>query len=236
MEGLWRFLEFWYGTREPEYGETEERLVRLPLPYPLRQFYAFAGRWPSPVPVHGMDYFYTGAAGHHLHDLDHVHPGPDGLLRFFMEYQGDWVGLTLPDVVDPPVWIEGYWDEPADNALDDEKREMMVPKAKQVSGALSKFLVTHCLMTSAYEPVNSPYDRTSSPPVNDALAEWLRRDQMALERIWDIEPNGCPNYEGTFYLFHRHILVHQSEGSFYKFGARHREGIELMRNMLGERA
>jgi hypothetical protein len=233
MDELGRFLEFWYGPRRPDYGESEERLGRLSLPHPLRLFYALAGRWPSPEPGREMDYFYTGAAGHHLHDLDHVKLRPDGRLSFFMEYQGDWYGLTLTGGDDPPVWIEGRWDDPAD-VLDRHRKAL--PKSKQVSGALSKFLITHCLMTTVYEWENSPHPRISSKQVSDALANWLQRDSADLEKIWEAEPDGCPNYKGTFYLFHQRILVHRSGRTNYKFGALHPQGIELLRNVLGEKA
>jgi hypothetical protein len=229
---LGRFLEFWYGQRRSEYGESAERLGRLALPYPLRWFYAFAGRWPSPESGHGMNYFYTGAGGHHLYDLDRVRPRPDGRLKFFMEYQGGWGGLTLSSGDDPPVWIEGYWDEPADDELDDDERDAMPPKCKQVSEALSKFLVTHFLMTTAYERPNSPYPQASSQAIDTALADWLRKDDGALERIWEAEPDGCPNYDGAFFLFHRHVLVHRSKRGFFKFGALHPEGVEILRRVL----
>jgi hypothetical protein len=228
MDELERFLEFWYGPRKPEYGEPEERLRKPPLPEPLRRFYAFAGRWPSPQPGHGMDFFYTGSGGHHLHDLDFVKLLPDHRLQFFMEYQGDWNGLTLPEGEDPPVWIRGYWDDPADDELDDDERNALRPKFKQVSDALSKFLITHCLMTSLYEWTNSPCNST-----DDYLATWFRRSKNKT-LIWTAEENGCPWYHGSFFLFEGSILVHQI-GSFHQFGAIHRAGIELFEQRLKSR-
>src|SRR5262245_50289124 len=50
MDELERFLTFWYGSRKDKYSEPPSRLQALPLPYPLRRFHAFAGRWPSPDP------------------------------------------------------------------------------------------------------------------------------------------------------------------------------------------
>ena len=88
LDELERFLEFWYGPRRPEYGEPQKRLRKLPLPYPLRRFYAFAGRWPSPHPWYRGDTFYEGHGGHHLQPLQDVKVLPSGRLSFLMEYQG----------------------------------------------------------------------------------------------------------------------------------------------------
>jgi hypothetical protein len=116
MSELERFVEFWYGPRRPEFG-VPDTLTRYPtLPDPLRRFYAFAGRWPSLDLRYDAEFFYTGAGGHHLLAPDAVGPAPDGRLRFFMEYQGDWDGVTLPGERDPPVWISGRWDEPEKGA------------------------------------------------------------------------------------------------------------------------
>jgi hypothetical protein len=129
LDELERFLEFWYGPRRPEYGEPQRRLRKLSLPYPLRRFYAFAGRWPAPAPLYRGDTFYEGHGGHHLQTADGVKRLPRGRLNFFMEYQGDWQGLTLTEGDDPPVWIKGV--------CGDGQRG-----TAQVSGSLSRFLVT----------------------------------------------------------------------------------------------
>lgn len=213
MDELGRFLEGWYGPRRAEYGETEERLGRLPLPYPLRWFYAFAGRWPSPEPGQGINYFYTGAGGHHIHDLDGVKRRQDGKLNFFMEYQCDWDGLTLPSEEDPPVWIEGYWDDPADDELDDEERDEMPPKVRQVCDRLSKFLVTHCLMTTLYERENSKCSGSGR-----RLADWFRGEPGQAVRVWSAADCDCPNYTGELFLFHGGILVHHT-GGYHRFAA-----------------
>jgi hypothetical protein len=181
-----------------------------------------------------MDYFYTGAGAHHLRRLDGVRLQPDGRLNFFMEYQGNWHGLTLASGDDPPVWIEGYWDEPADDELDDEEREALPSKMKQVSEALSSFLVTHCLMTTVYERSNSPHPRANSRAVKTSLADWLRRDRGSAELLWEAEPGGCPSYEGSFHLLHGHVLVHDTGDGSLKFGALHPEGVELLRGVIGD--
>ncbi|MBM4068329.1 MAG: hypothetical protein FJ271_05220 [Planctomycetes bacterium] len=91
LHRLERFLEWWYGPGRPEYGDSAD-LTKRTLPFPLRRFYAFAGRWPSREPE-CMPYLYSGAGGHHLLPLDELNSTADGKLRFFMEYQGDWDGV-----------------------------------------------------------------------------------------------------------------------------------------------
>ncbi len=220
-----RFVEFWYGARRPEFGEPHVLTLYPDLPGSLRRFYAFAGRWPSPDPLSAEDFFYAGQCGHHLLPLDAAAPECDGRLRFFMEYQGDWYGVTNSSEADPPVWIRGRWE--------DEGEEEGV---RQVSEALSKFLVTHCLMATVYETCNSPRPRTHSHSVDTALAEWFRGNRESAELLWEAEPDGCPNYEGSFYLLHEHVLVHDTGTGFLKFGALQPEGVELLRVVLGDAA
>jgi uncharacterized protein (TIGR02996 family) len=213
LDELEFFLEFWYGSRNPEFGESEDRLKKLALPYPLRRFYAFAGRWPSPRPSYPNHLFYTGT-GHHLHDLDSVDVLPDGKLNFFMEYQGDWDGLTLPVSDDPPVWIEGALGEDGERGT------------KQVSDSLSKFLVTHCLMTTIYDSENSPCSRW-----DEKLGNWFQRTERKPVRIWSSLDCSCPEYDGTFFLFHESVLVLQI-GSSFKIGAIQQAGIDLIRHHM----
>jgi hypothetical protein len=225
---LERFIQHWYGPRRPEFGDPGVLSGCPELPGSLRRFYGFAGRWPSPNPLNDAEYFYTGEGGHHLFPFEQVGLTEDGRLRFFMEYQGDWYGVTTPGEPDPPVWIIGRV-VPADS---------LEPQAKmrQVSGALSRFLVTHCLMATVYEWDNAPHPRTSSHAVDTALADWLRRERASAELLWEAEPGGCPNYEGSFLLLHGRVLVHDTGSGFLKFGALHPEGIELLRAVIGDAA
>jgi hypothetical protein len=222
LDELERFLEFWYGPRKPEFGEPEERLQKVPLPYPLRRFYAFAGRWPSPEPLYRGNTFYEGHGGHHVQHLDNVKVLPRGRLNFFMEYQGDFHGLTLAEGDDPPVWIKGVLGEGQRGTA-------------QVSESLSKFLVTHCLMATLYEFTNSPCHGWSDSLVgNDQLAEWFLRSPSDAVRIWSADHCPCSNYVGSFFLFHGSILVHQA-GRSYRFGALHPEGVALLERHLRDR-
>lgn len=231
LDELERFIEFWYGKRRATFGEPDVRSTHPTLPETLLRFYEFAGRWPVPGKGRNRDPFYGGAGGHHLLTPSQIRSRPDGRLRFFTEYQGEWAGFTLPNETDPPVWIEGYWYEPADDKLDDDEADEQPPKVKRVSEALSKFLVTHCLMTTGYEYDNSPEQRSTSFEVKPVLADWLRRDSSAVERLWEVEADCCPNYEGTFHLLQRHILVHETRRGFMQFGALHPDGINLLRRV-----
>jgi len=176
MDELKFFLEFWYGPHRSEYGEPGERLHGLRLPYPLRRFYRFAGRWPA---QRGNKFFYTGR-GHHLLALDEITEHADGRLTFFMEYQGDWHGLTLQQGTDPPVWIEGaIWDA--------EGREKIPGGTRQVYDSLSKFLVAHCLMTIFYD------ERALR------LAEWVDAPPGQAALIW--KADDCPDLDHVGSLF-----------------------------------
>ncbi len=215
MDELERFLEFWYGPRRPGYGEPERRLRERPLPYPLRRFYAFAGRWPAPAPSRRGETFYEGHSGHHLQPLDGVKQLPLGRLNFFMAYQGDWDGRTLAKGDDPPVWIKGVWGDGQRGTA-------------PVSGSLSKFLLTHCLMATLYEDRNSPCSAWGSPLVGNAhLVEWFHRSRPDAVRIWSADHRPCQFYVGSFFLLHGSILVHEVGGS-YRFGAILPEGLRLL--------
>ncbi len=216
MDALEAFIEFWYGPRLPSYGEPEERLSRLVLPYPLRRFYAFAGRMPYPEEFYAEDFFYTGMGGHHLYDLDLLETQPDGRVLFFNEYQGDWKGLTLLGEDDPPVWIEGWLD------INSDRRH----EIRQASDQLSKFLVTHCLMTTIYEDAN--HELTSWDP---RLATKFKRDLEHAVEIWNAEDINYPWYGGKVFLFREQILVHQSKGQFRFTGSRP-EGVAWIQEQL----
>lgn len=226
MDELERFLEFWYGPRSPQYGETQQQLRRFPLPEPLRRFHAFAGRWPPPTPTDSLEFFYSGAGGHHLQPLDYVKQRPDGRLDFFMEYQGDWQGLTLPTEADPPVWIEGSFNDD-DEGL--EGGDGPRPRIRIACASLSKFLVTHCLLTSIYEDPNAPcstYARPGSP-----LFTFVDANPGRVVLIWDCEGCRCPCYQGSVHLMKEGILVHKGMG-YYRLGALRPEGIKLLKTLI----
>jgi hypothetical protein len=217
MSELEQFIQFWYGPRRPEYGEPDVLDSYPELPGSLRRFYAFAGRWPTPNS--GNQFFYAGECGHHLLPLDLVGPTDDGRLRFFMEYQGEWDGVTTPREVDPPVWITDL------NVVPNKTRG-----ARQVCGALSRFLVTHCLMATIFELSNSTNVWPRSHEERSAPAEWFHRERSSAEHLWDADPGGCPGYEGSFYLLDEYVLVLETTGGSLSFGAPHPQGGELLRS------
>ncbi|HZU38425.1 MAG TPA: hypothetical protein VFA18_21045 [Gemmataceae bacterium] len=209
MDELARFIEYWYGRRQADYGESDERLARYPLPASLRRFHAFAGRWPPPPNTpHDVQFFYAGAAGHHLQPLDYIKLRPDGRLEFFMEYQGDWVGLTLPREADPPVWLEGHFE--------DEVSYSGPPPTRLACDSLSRFLVTHCLFTTLYEGSNCAamaFAQADSP-----VAAFLHANPSKVEKIWDCTGIQCPWYSGSIYLVSEGVLIHQADNT-YAFAA-----------------
>ena len=221
MSELERFIEWWYGPRKPEYGEPEDMLYDLPGP--LRRFYAFAGRWPSPASDNGMEYFYTGAGGHHLQSLDMTSARRDlGMLNFFIEYQGDWLGLSEHKGEDPPVWIEG----PPEDVKEEEEEVDDRPLAlRKVSNSLSGFLITHTLMTTIYEHVNSRW--WGSFDGGEYPMGLVGGDCV---RIWSAEDCLCPNYDGVFDLYEDVVLVHRTPGGSGHFATVDPKAVDYFRS------
>lgn len=237
MSELERFIEFWYGPRRPEYGEPIAANEYPELPGALRRFYNFAGRWPSPGAAED-DYFYAGHGGHHLLSLELVmtpptwarSQTPKGRLRFFMEYQGDWSGVTEPKLPDPPVWIRGHWDDEEETQGTPKPRT----KTRQVATSLSSFLITHCLMATVYESKNSELSHYGFPsPDGDKLLRWYGLQRKSSELLWKVPPGCCPHYYGQFKLIQEHILVLEVGRSPLRMCAIHPDGVALLRSVLG---
>lgn len=126
MDSLNRFIEFWFGRHEVEYGVSDAKLRTFEMPEPLRRLYAFAGQWPA-----------ANYAGHLFTWQDRLVPFEklviaDDRLIFLHENQGVWrVGTALAGS-DPAVWmdIESKW--------------------TPVCDSLAQFLVTFVLAESVY--------------------------------------------------------------------------------------
>jgi hypothetical protein len=223
MAALERFIEFWYGPRRTEFGESEVGTRYPDLPAALRRYYAFAGPWPMAQPQADASYFYEGEAGHHLFRPAHLELTAAGRLRFFMEYQGDWYGETEPGEADPPVWITGRWDlpEPGEGT-------------RLASNCLSRFLVTHTLMTTLYEDGNTRWHCHPFDARGKALVDWFRRTATAKQLLWEVVPNCCPNYDGSMYLGPHDILVHDTGYGLRTFVARNPDGVAMLRRITAE--
>ncbi|MFO0961064.1 MAG: hypothetical protein U0800_27085 [Isosphaeraceae bacterium] len=226
LDEFGRFLDYWFGQRRPEYGEPPESLDRLRLPRSLRHFYEIAGRWPSAEPD-SKPLFYEGGGGHHLREPAEIEATEDGKLDFFMEYQGDWSGLTLPDEDDPPVWLRGCFE-----GIEE------VGATISVGASLSRFLVTHGFMTILYEYENAPCALSAR---QGPLVDRFHDKFGPAVKIWDASglewPTSCLDYRGEFFLipFSGGILVHR-DGDDFHFGALRPGGIQVMLGEIGRGA
>lgn len=223
MEMLERFVTLWYGPRSEDYGATVE--TELPLPKPLDRLYRFAGHWPSPE-SELVKCFYQGSAYHHLWSPDQIELTSDGKIKFYMEYQGDWTLVTLPDKRDPPVWIRGSWFDPdtGDECKGEQKLDI----------SLSTCLVHHILINTIAETENSPC-RVGGTLARDYFAE----HQEQAVKIWELPDSGFPFwYTGEFYLLPDGILAFNgglySDESLSLYASRPR-GIQRLCHVLRHR-
>ena|SRR5579871_5099544 len=217
MRGLEELLTFALGVRQEAFGESDAALVGRRLPNPLRRFYRFAGRWPSPYPERSPvifetpeeGFFYSGVQGPHLATLDVLRESPEGRLAVFYEQSGNWTAFTDAEGDDPEVWLSGY--------VDGDHQETPTPTGEALSG----WLVTHCLVALAWESGNHLCSGTApsrigaaTPRQGDAgLTEWYHREARHAHLLWEAKANPCFELRGSFYLFRNSILVHDCEDS-----------------------
>lgn len=206
MAELARLTSYWFGPRRTAYRTSPATLGRLRLPDPLRRFYAADGRRPV-ADRRSREPFYAGGSGHHLLTPGQVKTEADGRLNFFMEYQGSWDGLTLPEGDDPPVWVRGFLGEGGDG-----EREVLVNES------LSKFLVTTVLMAVVIENDNAPCSLWAS---QGPLVERFHDPTSPAVRLWDAGPVGSwppvlGPHEGEFFLipFTDGILAYRYDSKF----------------------
>jgi len=210
MDELEKFIDFWCGPRRPEYGEPEDALQTLKVPYPLRRLYAFAGRWP---PMNDA-YAYVGhlfGVQDHLVDASGLKHRDDGKLVFLWENQGNWKCATLADGDDPPVWIDdwvegtGAWLVAADS--------------------LARFLVSYCLQELLYG---------SKLCVSDpSLTELFDADASSTP-LWMNGPYTHPGgKDHNFCLWRESVLVWKGQGT-HTFGANSVKGIDYLNAHQGE--
>lgn len=168
MSALFEFVNLWAGPRQPEFGETAERLATHQLPVPLAQLYEFAGRWPRKGQTIGEGFrWHLFAEQDALLPLDDLQLTENGKLIFLSENQGVWDCRTLCEGDDPPVWCRG---ERVENGV-------WVSSEKSVCGSLSKFLVSFVLQELVLgSPTWADSERLEEHFLNDienAIPVWL---------------------------------------------------------------
>jgi hypothetical protein len=233
LDALQTFLAAWPGPRQDGYGEEEASLRQLAIPPPLRRFYAFCGRWPSPQPSRSPivfeapeeGFFYVGIAGDHLAPAQGLRTTADGKIVLFSEQSGNWIAATEPKGDDPPVWVEEY----------STTRELAAPprSAEHLTG----WIVSHCLAALAWESANSllcvtaEHANSGREPIRDGMAGWYRRESRGAELLREsrVEP---PELSGRFYLVRQSILVHE-RGRLLRFAARTEAAADLLRRTAG---
>ncbi|MGE3808404.1 MAG: hypothetical protein AB7K24_27390 [Gemmataceae bacterium] len=131
LDNLEKFIVFWFGPRQPEYGVPADVLEQQPLPEPLLRLHAFAGRWPLP----GNKYDET------IFQKQDQLVAPENIrmltrslrIEFLLENQCCWRCVTDATGADPPVYCStergGHW--------------------KKVSSSLTRFLISFCLQEAA---------------------------------------------------------------------------------------
>ena len=148
----------------------------------------------------------------------------DGKIHFAQEHQGGQ-GLTCAGE-DPAVWFEGHWNV---QGRDFDRASSL----QHTCDHLSIFLVTHVLTASCYEFSNSPWMGRA-----DQSHDWFRNSQKDAVLIWRVDRRIFPNYEGSFYLFHKGILVHTlgsgPDFAWIQMGALHADSVRLLRQHGGE--
>lgn len=217
MSGLEEFLTFALGVRQETFGESDAVLVGRRMPIPLRRFYRFAGRWPSPYPERSPvcfetpeeGFFYCGIQGPHLATPDVLRESPEGRLAVFYEQSGNWTAFTDAEGDDPEVWLSGY--------VGSGHLEVPTPTGETLSG----WLVTHCLVALAWELGNHLCSGTVLSQIGAAtqrkretgLTEWYNREARYARLLWEAKENPCSELRGSFYLFRNSILVHDCRDS-----------------------
>jgi hypothetical protein len=108
MDGLEKFLEFFIGPRQPEFGCEASELKLVRMPSVLERFFLFAGRWPGhnpKTPYSNRFCMQDTLCSIRTNDTAPTLEVMDQLLIFVFENQGVWVAATEQSGIDPPVWI-----------------------------------------------------------------------------------------------------------------------------------
>ena len=101
---LQQLVEFWHGPIRPEDGMSESEITSLPMPFPLRWWYRWAGR--RTAIMTGQNWLLMPRDFEHRYRMLRVQ---NGRLVFYVENQGVYEWATLQHGEDPPVFgrLEG---------------------------------------------------------------------------------------------------------------------------------
>jgi hypothetical protein len=204
MTALFEFIQFWLGSRMPNYGESEAELDKLPLPMPLRRLYEFAGRWPAEGehPRGGVRRFSHQDS---LLQLQNLKYDETGNVAFVVENQDCWTCKTFSTGDDPPVWTDDTGPE------------------HSFCDSLSRFLITFVLqeLTSG-----SQWMLSDDGVTNLFLAALDRGEPMVL---WD--PGPYVWGEERFWLWNGVLVGYVWEDYF--FAANRPEAIKFLSSRQG---
>ena len=198
IDELERFIVFWLGPRQEEYGEPTESLSKLRLPEPLRRLYAFAGRWPSVTGRDEMCEKYGWVSIFSTQDMllrpSRLEWTDDGKVVFIVENQGVWSLATRTAGDDAPVWIDA-------EDVGIEKCDEW-PKAND---SLASLLTTFCLQELTFGARFGVWD-----------TELTRLFRSGLPNITPLWLNGTyvwPECNYSFYLMDDDVLVGDFSGA-----------------------
>jgi hypothetical protein len=101
---LRELVEFWHGPIQPEDGMSDSESTSLPMPFPLRWWYRWAGRRTEIMT--GQNWLLIPRDFEHRYRMLRVQ---NGRLVFYVENQGVYEWATLQHGEDPPVFgrLEG---------------------------------------------------------------------------------------------------------------------------------
>ena len=206
IRGLRKFVEFWYGPHQVDF-ELRDPDERLPLA--LRLFFRHnAYRRCLRPKRHG---YYQPPGDNYLLYPNQLCIRSSRRFEFLREDPGGegWIVYTSTNGDDPNVVMKGRL--PSTPTHKTFKRA-----TRTLSTTLSRFLVTHILVTAIYRGAESNVK-------SENAADRIKCDTSEMTLIWDalelMDPY-CPYYPGKVYLWRSSLLVHQTPNNHLVFASR----------------
>lgn len=203
---LEKFIVFWIGPRQEQFGEPTAVLNAYQLPEPLRRLYEFAGCWSRPSTDAEGDLPIFSICDH-LRSVDQLVWTPEGKLIFLDENQGNWTCATLSEGDDPPVWVE--------DVVDLHRQGNW----RLVTESLSRFLVTFCLRELLFGSQLLLCDKL--------LERSFESSKDSVIPLWTGGPNANWDGNSSFFLVHDSVLIGDIGGARW-FASNHEKGIGFL--------